>query len=87
MVAIKYYRFKFLLALISKDNNIHLTGYHATKSEYSEKILDTKDFKSSVSARDWLGTGIYFWDEIYNAKWWAEIRYKNEKSVIIKSAL
>lgn len=71
----------------SDDNNIHLTGYHATKAEYSEIILNTKDFKSSVSTRDWLGTGIYFWDEIYNAKWWAEIRYKNEKSVIIKSTL
>ena len=73
--------------MISKDNNIHLACYHATKAEYSEKILNTKDFKSSVSERDWLGTGIYFWDEIYNAKWWAKIRYKNEKSVIIKSLL
>lgn len=71
----------------SKDNNIHLTGYHATKFENIEKIIHPNDFKASNSSKDWLGRGVYFWDEIYNAKWWADIRYKNEKSVILKSTL
>ena len=73
--------------MISNDNNIHLAGYHATKYENLEKILYSKVFKASSSPKDWLGNGIYFWDEMYNAKWWAAIRYKNEKSVIIKSTL
>ena len=34
--------------MISKDNNIHLAGYHATKYENLEKILYSKVFNPKI---------------------------------------
>ena len=38
--------------MISKDNDIHLAGYHATKYENLEKIIYSKVFKASSSPKD-----------------------------------
>lgn len=44
-------------------------GYHKTLYIYVDSIK--KDgFKPSNKDDDWLGLGVYFWDDIENAKWW-----------------
>ncbi len=44
-------------------------GYHKTLYIYVDSIK--KDgFKPSNEEDDWLGFGVYFWDNIENAKWW-----------------
>lgn len=63
-----------------------LTGYHATYSINIEPILE-KGFKKSISkegALEWLGDGIYFWEEDYYAVQWNVIdmeRFSKQKIV------
>lgn len=45
------------------------TGYHATLTKNKESIMN-EGFKPSNKDDDWLGEGIYFWDDIKNAEWW-----------------
>ena len=42
--------------------NITLQGYHGTSKENAMKILQTKKFIPSGSYRDWLGHGVYFFE-------------------------
>lgn len=44
-------------------------GYHKTLYMYVESIKKN-GFKPSNKDDDWLGLGVYFWDNIENAKWW-----------------
>ena len=76
-----------------------LTGYHGTTKEKSESILKQgfKISKSQEQKYEWLGDGIYFWDDIFYAVQWniinMEKKYndKNEKNLmnyaIIKSKI
>lgn len=45
------------------------TGFHKTLDIYKEDIIK-HGFKVSVQEDDWLGEGVYFWDDINNAYWW-----------------
>lgn len=57
-------------SLIYEPQNTYAeTGYHATLKIYQESIKNN-GFKLSNSEDDWLGEGVYFWDDIRNAKWW-----------------
>lgn len=69
------------------EDFIRLTGYHATKYEYAVNISEPQDFVPSLSDTEWLGAGVYFWDELFNARWWAKVKYKNRSSAIIKIRL
>lgn len=52
-------------------------GYHTTTQENAEKILASEFKANRKTDNDWLGVGIYFWDDIANAAWWKEVRFKN----------
>ena len=41
---------------------ITVTGYHGTTRRFAEKIL-RDDFVASVNEWDWLGHGVYFWQD------------------------
>ena len=76
-----------------------LTWYHGTTKEKSESILKQgfKISKSQEQKYEWLGDGIYFWDDIFYAVQWNIINMeknyndKNEKNLmnyaIIKSKI
>lgn len=44
-------------------------GYHTTYSIYKENIL-SDGFNFSNKKYEWLGEGVYFWDNEENAIWW-----------------
>ena len=44
-------------------------GYHTTYSRYKDSIVEN-GFKVSSKSDDWLGEGVYFWDNETNANWW-----------------
>jgi hypothetical protein len=51
---------------------IELVGYHGTKIESARRILQT-GFTPSRNSYDWLGKGVYFWqDAPYRAWDWAK---------------
>lgn len=50
--------------------NCKIKGYHATDKKYLDSILED-EFKYNQNDEHWLGNGIYFFEELELAKWWA----------------
>lgn len=42
---------------------VELTGYHGTNKNNGQMILSTKNFIPSGTFKDWLGRGVYFFEE------------------------
>jgi hypothetical protein len=59
-------------------------GYHGCDRRVAEKIVSFKDnLKPSQNAWDWLGHGIYFWEDSYKrAERWAEAESRRSGSQI-----
>lgn len=55
---------------------IEMVGYHTTTRENADRILASK-FEANLKANeDWLGEGIYFWDDEDNAQWWKTAHFE-----------
>ncbi len=69
--------------MYSKLPNLVL-GFHGCSSEVYEKVITGKEqLKPSNNTYDWLGNGIYFWEQnLERAKEWAEFRYKDKADVL-----
>ena len=59
-------------------------GFHGcSKETYEAVIAKHEELKASSNTYDWLGNGIYFWENnLARAKEWAERRYGEEASVL-----
>lgn len=64
------------------ENNKLLIGYHSTSEDAAMKILSDNFKMPSISSNDseertkkffkyWLGTGVYFFEDVEVAKWWS----------------
>ena len=61
---------------IDSENNYSCTGFHGTNSESANSILSSNTFLDSQDEEEWLGTGVYFFEDdvqqavnyIYKAK-------------------
>ena len=59
-----------------------VVGYHGTSRAAAEAILD-EGFKASSNRFDWLGDGVYFFqDQPSRAQQWAEERYGSDGVVL-----
>lgn len=47
-----------------------LTGYHGTNRVHADQITSGKMFKASSTDKEWLGTGIYFFERYEDALLW-----------------
>ena len=57
-------------------------GYHGTSIPAARAIRD-EGFRISVNRYDWLGDGVYFFQEAPQRAWdWASERYGNEAAVV-----
>jgi hypothetical protein len=64
------------------SNIIWVQGYHGTSLSLAEKIV-MEGFQPSTNGYDWLGTGVYFWqDAPYHALHWASQNHPREPAVI-----
>lgn len=52
--------------------NINLIGYHGTTNYFAEKIVKEHQFHLSVKNIEWLGKGVYFWQNKKDGIWWAK---------------
>ncbi len=59
-------------------------GFHGCSQEtYKEVIYYCQELRASNNVYDWLGNGIYFWENnLARAKEWAERRYGDDAAVI-----
>ncbi len=61
---------------------LQVYGYHGTSQAKADSILD-RGFRASDNDYDWLGTGIYFFqDAPLRAKQWATAQYPQNPAVI-----
>ena len=59
-------------------------GFHGCSSEVFEKVIfKGEPLKKSSNSYDWLGNGIYFWEQNYQRAFeWAQNRYGKNAAVI-----
>ena len=59
-------------------------GFHGCTKETHERVLTChEELKASENSYDWLGNGIYFWENnLVRAKEWAKRRYGDNAAVI-----
>ena len=70
------------MKIIKIDNSPIVVGYHGTRSTLATTIL-ADGFKPSTNEYDWLGDGVYFFQEAPNrAREWAMDCYAEESAVI-----
>lgn len=63
-------------------------GYHGTTRENGKNIIAMKYFHYSVGEKEWLGTGVYFFeDDIIQAKNFCVKARKYDEWMIIKSEI
>ena len=69
--------------MYSKLPNL-IIGFHGcSKDVYRKVIFDGAQLKASENTYDWLGNGIYFWEQnLERATEWARRRYHDEAMVI-----
>lgn len=62
-----------------KKTPLVVVGYHGTSMEYAKRII-SDGFKVSRNDHDWLGEGVYFWqDAPQRALEWSKNWYKSGK--------
>lgn len=59
-------------------------GYHGTTKERAEKIIEEKKFDKSNNEDDWLGSGVYFYNNLDNAILYNIRKYKKKYRVFPK---
>ncbi len=58
-------------------------GFHGTDEKIGRELINGASFKQSDNPYDWLGSGIYFWENNYaRAKQYAEWLQKRERSSV-----
>lgn len=65
-----------------------ITCYHGTRKDSAEKILKEHLFLPSDGENEWLGRGIYFFQEKEDALWWnSHVRFHGQKMEILEVKL
>ncbi|MBY0228483.1 MAG: hypothetical protein K2W96_04300 [Gemmataceae bacterium] len=64
-----------------------VVGYHGCKRAFADRLVAGSvrpgDWETSRNDYDWLGEGIYFWEDAPERAWqWARYRYKDEAAVV-----
>lgn len=75
---------------INQNNRENIKVYHCNDTQRCEKFLKKDDYLiKSEEDGIWLGSGMYFWDNLSNAKYWKREKQRksyNRKSFSIVSA-
>ncbi len=69
--------------MYSKLPNL-VIGFHGCDKKICDRVLSgSEGLKASINTYDWLGNGIYFWEQnLARAQEWAEFKYKKNAAVI-----
>lgn len=71
-----------VMTSIDLSQPLRVFGYHGTSREKALEIID-RGFNLSTNNYDWLGTGVYFFqDAPVRALAWAKERYSDSPAVI-----
>ncbi|MDR1067629.1 MAG: hypothetical protein LBL36_00075 [Clostridiales Family XIII bacterium] len=75
--------------MIYSDCSGLILGFHGcSKDVYGAVIRDSKPLSPSTNSYDWLGSGIYFWENSYmRANDWAINRFGEENAAVIGAVI
>lgn len=64
-------------------------GFHGCNKEtYENVIVKGQDLKKSLNSYDWLGNGVYFWEQNYQRAYeWATNRYGQEDAAVLGAVI
>lgn len=62
-------------------------GYHGTDNNAANSIIEMKKFKMSREEDDWLGQGVYFFEDIEDSHWWCKGKKRLSSYSIIEAVL
>lgn len=63
---------------MSEEMLANIKGYHANNYDKTRAFVDRGELAFSEDT-DYLGYGMYFWDNISNAKYWAKQKIKKDR--------
>lgn len=55
---------------IMTNNVLDKIVYHTTSIDNANKIIKSNHFRASDKSNEWLGTGVYFWEDKSQSEWW-----------------
>ena len=61
---------------------MYFTGYHGTSQEFASKIVADGCFTLSSGNKEWLGSGIYFYEMFSDSLDWADKKYPRDHAVL-----
>ena len=74
--------------MYSKLPNLVLGFHGCYKDVYESVIVQGEPLKKSSNSYDWLGNGIYFWEQNYQRAYeWAEHRYGKKDAAVIGAVI
>ena len=74
--------------MYSKLPNLVLGFHGCDETVYEQVICQGKHLKQSENSYDWLGHGIYFWENSYERAWdWAQKSPKIERPAVIGAVI
>ena len=59
-----------------------ITGYHGTSKEIANIVLSKKEFELSSGDKEWLGNGIYFYFQYYDALDWTKQKKYHSPAIL-----
>lgn len=59
-----------------------ITGYHGTSEKCADEIIASKKYELSNGDEEWLGSGIYFYEQYIDAWKWTRQRKYNKPSIL-----
>lgn len=70
-----------------QDYYLSIPLYHVDSKENNEHFIAGHKIPESMEDGDWGGKGLYFWDNIENAKYWKKTHWKENayKASIVKT--
>jgi len=69
---------------VAFDYDRTVVAFHGTRRTTAEKLVAGAPFGRSENDDDWLGHGIYFWEDApQQAWWWAERKYGKDDAAVV----
>lgn len=65
----------------SNDYQLTIPLYHVDSEENNRKFIRNGSLPATIEDGDWAGNGLYFWDNIGNAKYWIKKDKDNNANV------
>lgn len=84
----KYLWVKVFIGAVMESYKLVIPLYHVGEAKQNNKFVIGKEIPESKVEENWAGFGLYFWDNLQNARFWEKSKFSDgKKYTIVKSSL